>query len=256
MSDRHKQIVRGYLETIGYTIEEIPEGKELSADLAAAGSDAGLVVEVKARREDLSLVRDLSATPPLQVIESHAPIVHDDYLSDLVHKAAKQIQCSQKLYPGLGMLWFRSDPELGICLATHKMVTTLLGRRYVHVRKSDGFITSAACYLAARADFFRYKGIDLAFVEDPDGEGQLLTNPYSPRLEQARACRLYTFTAATKPGAIIDIQREAESGVDYILFGDFQRGDEAAVLAELKRRYPDRDFQIFDMQSHTGYTRA
>ena len=256
MSDPHKQIVRQYLETIGYTVSEIPEGMQLSADLAAAGPDVGLVVEVKGRREDTLIARELSAAPPLQVIESHVPIVHDDYLSDLVHKAAKQIQASQELYPGLGVFWFRADPELGISHAAQKMVTTLLGRRYVHVRKADGLITSARCYLAAYADFHRYRVIDLAFVEDPDNGGELLVNPYSLRLEQARACRLYTFAADSTPGAIIDVQRLEESGVDYVLFGDFPRKDEATVLAELKRRYPDRDFQMFDMQGHAGYTRG
>lgn len=255
MGDRHKQIVRQKLEAIGYAVSDIAEGKEPSADLAAEGPGVSLIVEVKARRDDKRIARQLRAGPPRRVIGSHSPILHDDYLSDLVHNAAKQIRSSQRRYAGLGVLWFRADPELGISHADEKMLATLLGRRSVYVRDSDGVITTGRCYLAGYADFYRHKVIDMAVVDDPSDGSRLLVNPYSVRLDDVRACRLFNSVAETAPGAIIDLHRLKEFTSDYVLPGDFSRRDQATVLAELKKRYPNRDFQLFDMQSNAGYIR-
>lgn len=120
MADLHRQVVREKLEALGYTVIEIPEGNGLSADLAANGPDLGLVVEVKARRDDIERARQFRAGPPGRVVGSHSPIVHDDFLSDVIHHAAKQISSSQGQYSGLGVLWFRADPELGISHADEK----------------------------------------------------------------------------------------------------------------------------------------
>ncbi len=255
IADPHRQVVRQKLEVIGYAIVEIPEGEEPSADLAANRPDGGLVVEVKARRDDIERARQFRAGPPGRVIGSHSPIVHDDALSDVIHHAAKQISSSQEQYSGLGVLWFRADPELGISHADAKMVTSLLGRRYVNVRGPDGIINTAPCYLAGYADFYRYPAIDLAVVEDAEDKAQLLVNPYSRRLDDVRASRLFTFTAGNKPQAIIDLYRLETPARGYVLWGDFSRKNEARVLAELKKGHPDRDFQFFDMTSSIGHIR-
>lgn len=256
MADPHRQLVKEKLEQIGYSITEIPEGNGPSADLAANGQDVGLVVEVKARRDDIERARQFHAGPAGSVVGSHSPTVHDDPLSDLVHHAARQIASSQRRYSGLGVLWFRAAPELGISHADEKMITTLVGRRYVNVRGSDGIIQPGVpCYLAAYADFYRYPAIDLAVVEDPEDKARLLVNPYSCRLSDGRASRLVTFVAGTTPSAIIDLHHVAPPA-GYVLWGDFSRKDEGPVLAELKKRYPDRDFQLFDMISSIGHIRV
>jgi len=256
VADPHRLLVKEKLEQVGYAVTEIPEEAEPSADLEASGDDIGLIVEVKARRDDIEQARQLLTCPAGRVIGSHEPIVHDDPLSDLVHHAEKQIVASQRRYPGLGMLWLRAVPDLGISHAAEKMLTTLLGKRYVNVRGADGIIQPAIpCYLAAYADFFRYPAIDLAVVEDPEDQGRLLINPYSRRLAEVRASRLFTFIRSSTPGAIID-PHHISPPAGYVLFGDFSRRDEATVLAELKRCYPDRDFQLFDMISSIGRTRV
>lgn len=252
MVDRHRQLVRQMLEAVCYTITDIPEGSALSADLAASGSDVGLVVEVKARRDDIERAREFRAAAPGQVVGEHSPVRHDDGLSDIIHHAAKQIASSQRHYSGLGVLWFRADPEIGISHAAEKLVRTLLGRRYVNVRGVDG-INTAPCYLAGYADFYHYQGIDLAVVEDSDGGARLLVNPFSSRIADVRATRLVAFVAGDTPGAVIDLHRLDTPTNGYVLWGEFCRKDEATVLRELKQRYPDRDFQLFDMTSSIGH---
>jgi hypothetical protein len=256
MADPHRQFVKKKLQQVGYSVTEIPECAEVSADLAAGGDNIGLVVEVKARQDDIERAQEFMNGPAGQVVGSHVPIVHNDPLSDVLHHADKQIVSSQRRYAGLGMLWFRATPHLGISHADEKMLTTLLGLRYVNVRGPDGIIQPATpCYLAAYADFFRYPAIDLAMVEDPQNRARLLVNPYSPRLSEVRASALFTFIADTTPGAIIDVQR-IEPPAAYVLFGDFSRKNEATVQAELKKRYPDRDFQLFNMISSIGQVRV
>lgn len=256
MADPHRQLVKEKLEQVGYSVTEIPEGAGPSADLAASGDDIGLIVEVKARRDDIEHARQFLVGPAGRVVGSHEPIVHDDPSSDLVHHAEKQIVASQRRYPGLGILWLRAAPDLGISHAHEKMLTTLLGKRYVNVLGADGMIQPAIpYYLAAYADFFRYPAIDLAVVEDSEDNGRLLVNPYSHRLAEVRASRFFTFIASATPGAIIDMHHISPPE-GYVLFGDFPRKDEATVLAEMKRRYPDRDFQFFDMISSIGRIRV
>jgi hypothetical protein len=240
------------LEAVGYTITEIPEGATLSADLAASGPDVGLVVEVKARRDDIERAREFCAAVPGQVVGEHSPIVHDDGLSDIIHHAAKQIASSQQHYSGLGVLWLRANPELGISHAAEKLLTTLLGRRYVNVRGVGG-INTAPCYLAGYADFYKYQGIDLAVVEDSDGGVRLLVNPFSLRVADVRATRLVGFVAQDTPAAVLDLHRLDTPTNGYVLWGSFSRKDETTVLRELKGRYPDRDFQPFDMTSSIGH---
>jgi hypothetical protein len=84
---------------------------------------------------------------------------------------------------------------------------------------------------------------------------QLLVNPYSRRLDEVRASRLFTFVAGEMPRAIIDLHKPEASPNDYVLWGEFSRKSEATVLEELKKRYPDRDFQLFDMCSSVGRIR-
>jgi len=84
---------------------------------------------------------------------------------------------------------------------------------------------------------------------------QLLVNPYSRRLDEVRASRLFAFTAHNKPRAIIDLHRLETPASGYVLWGDFSRKDDATVLAELKKRHPDSDFQLFDMMSSIGHIR-
>lgn len=224
--------------------------------MLASGDDIGLIVEVKARRDDIERARQFLTDPAGRVVGSHLPIVHDEPLSDLVHHAEKQIVASQHRQPGLGMLWFQAAPDLGISHADERMLTTLLGKLFVNVRGADGIVQPPVpCYLAAYADFFRYPAIDLAVVEDPQDCARLLVNPYSRRLAEARASRFFTFIAATTPGAIIDV-RHISPPEGYVLFGDFPRKDDAIIHAELKKRYPDRDFQLLDMFSSIGHIRV
>lgn len=256
MADIHRQIVRQKLEAIGYRVAEITERKRLSADLAADGPDCGLVVEVKARRDDLEAAREFLTGPPGKVVESISPLVHDDSLSDVVHHAAKQIGASQDDFSGLGVLWFRADPDLGISHSDEKMITTLLGRRDVIVLSAGGGISMTTCYLAGYADFYRYPVIDLAVVEDPEDKAQLLVNPYSHRLADVRMSRLVKVVADATPGAVIDLHRLETPQDGYVLWGEFSRKHETTVLAELKKLYPDRDFQFIDMKSVIGRIRV
>ena len=256
MADLYRQIVRQKLEAIGYHVTEIQEGNEPSADLVASGPDCGLVVEVKARRDDLLAAREFHTGPPGQVVESLSPIVHDDFLSDVVHHAAKQIGASQGNFSGLGVLWFRADPQLGISHSDEKMVTTLLGKRNIIVRAANGSISVTTCYLAGYADFYRYPGIDLAVVEDSEDNPQLIVNPYSRRLADVRTSRLVKTVADAKASAMIDLHRLETPRDGYVLWGEFSRKQESTALAELKRLYPDRDFEFFDMKSVIGRIRV
>lgn len=256
MADFHRQIVRQKLEALGYHVAEIQEGKEPSADLAAIGPDCGLVIEVKSRLDDLLAAREFHSGPPGQVVKSLSPIVHDDFLSDVVHHAAKQIGASQDHFSGLGVLWFRADPQLGISHSDEKMVTTLLGKRNIIVRAANGSISVTTCYFAGYADFYLYPAIDLAVVEDPEDNLQLIVNPYSRRLADVRTSRLVKAVADAKTGAMIDLHRLETPKDGYVLWGEFSRKQESTVLAELKRLYPDRDFQFFNMKSVIGRIRV
>jgi len=61
MTNLHRQVIGRKLGAIGYTITEILEGNGLFADLAANAPDDGLVVEVKARREDIERAQQFPA---------------------------------------------------------------------------------------------------------------------------------------------------------------------------------------------------
>lgn len=250
IQDPHSRETAQILAEIGYNVDPIPESSDETADLWAREGEDRLTVEVKSRVDDLDMANEL-ATNSSGVVTRGTPLVRTDPLGRIVKKARDQIRSSQARFPGLGVLWFRPDPVLGISNAIDQMKANLLGSRWVSYQLHGQF-GFAPAYLVTRTDFHRFPDLDAAVMQQEDGL-QLLVNPYSNRKEVVRSSRLHQYFAAG--GAVIDLDRLTSNKDHFILRSDLDRADETAVLAELARQHPGYAFAFSNMQAFTGITR-
>jgi hypothetical protein len=237
------------LEEIGYNVDRIPESVEERADLWATNAEDRLTVEVKSRVDDMEVAKDLH-TSPGKIVTRDTPIERTDALGRIVKKARDQIVASQPDYPGLGVLWFRPAPVLGISDAANQMKANLLGIRTVSFQREKRFYFGTA-YLTARTDFHRFPELNVAILEQNE-EFQLIVNPFSPRIEHVRASLLFRYF--NDRGAAFDLEQLKPDEHNFVLRAEIDRADEAAVLEELARQNPGHRFAFTQMHSFIGIT--
>jgi hypothetical protein len=247
--DPHADHAAEILTEIGYTVERILETTDETADLWAHSGSDRLTIEVKSRVDDLDVVKELAAAPGT-VVTRETPLVRSDPLGRMIRKARSQIRASQSGYPGLGVLWFRPDPVLGVSNAIEQVKANLLGSRWVSYRL-DGQFGFAPAFLVAPTDFHRFPDLDAAVLQKQD-ELQLVVNPFSARKDPLRATRLHHYFDAG--GAVIDLDRLASGKDHFILRCELDRADKPAVLAALAHQHPGHAFTFSNMQAFSGIT--
>jgi hypothetical protein len=248
--DPHADEVREALARLGYSVEPIPTTTEDSADLWVHAGDDCLIVEVKARIDDLDVVEDLARSPST-VITREGQGGRTDQLGRIVHKARNQIVASQVNLRGLGVLWFRETPALGPSHAARTMMANLLGIRVVCFHRHAEF-NFADALLTGRTDFHRYPEIDAAVLEDERGF-RLLINPYSPRRGLVRKTRLHCHCG--RFNAVFDVEALESTDQHFVLRSDVDRADDAAVLEALAEQHAGYRFTFASTSYFKGYVR-
>lgn len=249
--DQFRTISKARLESLDYLVTEITEGRGESADLLATTNGESLIVEVKSRIEDEPVEDRLQQAAEGEIVSWKKDLGRQSPLARIVQKAVSQIRDSKQHGDELAVLWFYPDPKLGLTDAPKQMEATLLGIRWVLAQQLDDFKVWP-CYLAARTDFHKYPDLDMVIIDSSEGS-KLFLNPYSKRLKGVRETRLFRFF--DREGAVVDLHRIRSGKECFVLFGDFDRGNDSAVLAELENRYPGARYRFVNMESIGGYTK-
>lgn len=249
--DPHTDEVRETLAHLGYSVTPIPTGTKDSADLWAHAGDDRLTVEVKERVDDLDVVGELRNEPG-EVVTRDTAVSRKDTLGRIIHKANSQIAASQSQYPGLGVLWFRPSPELGISEAADLMIANLLGVRWLGFRVAGRF-GFAPVFLFSRTDFHRYPTLDAAVLDSPGGQ-RLLLNPYSPRKDLVRSSLLHRHFAPH--AAVLDMDSMESNERHFILRSAVDRADEQAALTALGNQHSGYAFMISNLHSFKGFAQV
>jgi ketosteroid isomerase-like protein len=147
-----------------YVVDHIPEASQQTADLWAHRDGDGLVLEVKSRIEDCAIAEELEAAPIGAIVEYEGKVERDDTIGRIVRKAVGQIQASQRLYDGLGVLWFRPDPIFRGLDAAEKMWATLVGARIIGYGPRLEDFKFGTCLFATHSSFHRHKSLDATVI--------------------------------------------------------------------------------------------
>jgi len=182
------------------------------------------------------------------------PLVRTNRLSGIVGKAVKQLRSSSETYPyDFALVWFTGTGLHGKAYF-EQFIATLYGAVGIIELNSP---YRRPCYFFQNSDFHRHaEFLDGAVAAHIDSNGRisarLCPNPLSPRvkgLRQTRFAKLFG-TAIEKPHAA------ERSGRAYVLEGDTDRRDEAALLRELQAKYKTAPLQVMHVGYHQFAARA
>jgi|GEM_PF-3350313 len=240
MRDRNVELVERRLKALGFDVTVVnvsPE--ERRPDLRTSKDGMIMFVEVKTRVTNHALRRRMESVAVGDMQSFLVPLDKKNFLSNYVKKANAQLGAAASP-ADFRLLWFREDNDLFVHDFREQIGTTLLGMRMVAVLR-DGGSERFPCFYAAPADFFRYREIDGAMVEQVDGALTLFLNQFSPR-EAAFASS--PICQAIAP-AIVDVRDGDRLGQWYVIDSDVDRKDDDALLSFLRKKYQAVDFLQF-----------
>jgi hypothetical protein len=240
MPDPNQELVKQRLEALGFEVAVVPEVPgEKRPDLRVLKDGTTMFVEVKTRLVD-SVLRGMMESVRIGATESLlVPLDKRNSLSTIVEKANIQLGAAADQHE-FRLLWFRAANDVFVQNPREQIGATLLGIRMV-LAVRNGQERPEHCIYAAHADFFRYREIDGAMIEDEDGAITLILNQFSPRHE-AFACS--PICEAIAP-AVMDVQRSERENRCYVIDSNVNRKDDDALLGFLRTKYPTDEFLHF-----------
>lgn len=233
------------LEQWGARVTPIQTSQKDESDWLAEFGNYRVLVEEKTKFEDTESQAARAATLTRgEVHGSTLPLVHNNRLSGIVRKAAKQLNSTgNDISHDNRVVWFTGtgfDAE-----AKHfQFMATLYG--------SSKIITldrpkSKECYFFRNADFFRFReqldGAVAAFLRGNEVTVKLCLNPYSANWQGLRDS---SFAENFKLGLVDPVAEEA-AGEAYIADTDLPRSDTAAIIRYLEEKYGLENAQNMDM---------
>ena len=237
--DTQANYVKLILESLGFKSELIPqEQHQRRADIKVSDTSHATYIEVKSRLADETANKAIqSAIPGGPVVTYSGEAGKQNHFSSLVQEANLQLTATAGPLD-YRVLWFLATAVPEFVAADEQMRATLFGIRHVFCKRA-GENKYLPCYYAGYSDFYRYKDIDGAIIQNKEG-AVLLINEFSPRLnnfKESTLCKYFVQKNATR----IPSQEEAK-GNGYIVDGDVSRKDEKKVLEYLRKKYPGVEF--------------
>ena len=237
--DPQSQYVQQILASLGFAAEIIPEDpSKRRADLKISDASYTTYIEVKSRLLDERAKKVIdSATPGGPIVTYSGEAGKQNHFSSLVQNANEQLSetAGERDYR---VLWFLATAVPEFVAADEQMQATLLGIRHVFCKRA-GENKYLPCYYAGYGDFYRYKDIDGAIIQNKEG-AVLLVNEFSPRAVGFRESALCAFFTQKK--AVRIPSQEDTKGGAFVVDGDVNRKDEKQVLEYLINKYPEVEF--------------
>ncbi|MBS0588533.1 MAG: hypothetical protein JSS37_11420 [Proteobacteria bacterium] len=231
----------------GISIEDIPTSdikQKKEADFLVKFDNAVVLIEEKTKGDDPTYLTQ--RTEELERGEIHSktlPTSRNETLSGLVRDASHQLRSSSEKHHDFRLMWFTATGAHAEG-KYEQFITTLYGRTNIMEMNAD---QHRCCYYFRNADFFRRaEVIDGAIVAYTDGKrlsAKLCLNSLSPRYEALKR------SAVVKPfgTAVEDPSAQEADGTAFILDGDLDRKNEAALLAYLQNKYKTAPLMNIDL---------
>ncbi len=233
------------LEQWGARVTPIETSHKDESDWLAEFGTYRLLVEEKTKFEEAESHAARAATLARgEVHGSTLPLSHNNRISGIVRKAAKQLDSTGgDVAHDSRIVWFTGtgfDAE-----AKHfQFMATLYGSTKIFELDRPQL---KDCYFFRNADFFRFKeqldGAVAAYLRGNELTLKLCLNPYSSSWQQLRDS---PFASNFKLGLVDPVAEEA-AGEAYIADTDIPRADAGAVIRYLEEKYGLERAQNMDM---------
>jgi hypothetical protein len=222
--------VRFFLESEGFTVTRIPEQEQQqTADFLVSDGESIYVVEVKARRDDVTFLSDFKNGV---IATREIATSHSNNLSRVIREATRQTQSTPASADALRILAFVPDSQYKEA-EFEQMEATLYGRMYI-VTPSGSAGYGRPCYYFGFSEFFRHLDLDAALLIG-GGIAKLCVNDRSRALGRMRASRIYQIFAECR--AICDPSISESAGDAFIADCSLDRRSEDEVLNYIKAKY-------------------
>ena len=233
------------LELWGATVTPIQTSQKDESDWLAEFGSYRILVEEKTKLEnDESQAARAATLSRGEVHGSVLPLVHNNRLSGIVRKAAKQLSSTgNDVSHNNRIVWFTGtgfDAE-----ATHlQFMATLYGSTKIFELARPKL---KVCYFFRNADFFRFSdhldGAVAAYLRGSEVTVKLCLNPYSSNWQVLRDS---PFAKNFKLDLVDPVAEEAASEA-YIADTDLPRTDSGAIIRYLEEKYGLQQAQNMDM---------
>lgn len=237
--DQQSSYVQKALESLGFKAEIIPEDQtKRQADLRITELPYATYIEVKSRLIDEKAKKVIeTAVPGGPVVSYSGEAGKQNYFSSLVQDASEQLAATAGQLD-YRVLWFLANAIPEFVAADEQMRATLLGIRHVFCKRA-GENKYLPCYYAGYADFYRYKDLDGAVIQNKEG-AVLLVNEFSPRVKGFKESSIYQCFAGKNAARLASLEEEKGNG--FLLDGNVDRKNEKQVLEYLRVKYPEVEF--------------
>lgn len=233
------------LEQWGATVTPIQTSQKDESDWLAEFGDYRILVEEKTKLENAeSQAARAVALSRGEVHGSVVPLAHNNRLSGIARKAAKQLSSTgNDISHNNRIVWFTGtgfDAE-----AKHfQFMATLYGSTKIFELAQPKL---KECYFFRNADFFRFRdqldGAVAAYLRGNELTVKLCLNPYSSSWQVLRDS---PFAKNFKLGLIDPVAEEAASEA-YIADTELPRTDSGAIIRYLEEKYDLKQAQNMDM---------
>lgn len=228
--------------------EPLPTRSTEQSDYLARLGRSRFLIEEKTKFDDAEQeaerARQLKVDKRALVVK---PLVRRNRLSAIASKAASQLEASGSRYDhDFRLVWFNGT---GPYAQAHVMQFSagLYGKVGVTGLRLPARVP---CYFFGHSDFFNHAArLDGAVTVHPVQGGVapwLCLNPLSPRFEGLRRTKFAKLFGVN----VEDPSREERERRAFIVDSDTDRRDEAAVLAEIERKYNTGPLMTFNIGYH------
>jgi hypothetical protein len=238
-------VVSQVLQQWGAQVTPIRTSDKNESDWLATFGDFRLLVEEKTKLESEHAY--LQKRDTLARGEAHGstfPLVHNNRLSGIVRKAAKQLASTgSDIQHQCRVVWF-TGTGFDAKAKHYQFMATLYGSTKIFELNRPGL---KDCYFFRNADFYRFKdqldGAVVAYLRGDQVTVKLCLNPYSAGW---KALRDSVFAANFKFGLRDPVAEEA-AGDAYIADTDLDRANPCGIVKFLEKKYALEQAQSMDM---------
>lgn len=244
------QVVESFLSSRGIPGTRIPEGKKRTPDYLIPLPLRDVLMELKIKSDDPSVIAESEAVMELGSIASRSkPLRYMNNASGAISYGAKQMVEHDPNRACHHILWLHASGHDAYA-HEEQLRFTLYGTQRLFSSERPELIH---CYFFHDSEFWRHrKTIAAAFLSRRSSRVniniQLCLNPYYERKTEFRDSEVFNALR----GGMLDVEQEID-GIQLLLMdGSCDRKDKQGVLDYLRNKYALEDLQPFDLGYHVA----
>lgn len=243
-----EQLVTLILEHLGASVRKVPHANDRTPDFIASIGGVKYLIELKAKEENPAREAKRSATLDRgEIAEDHDTVGRKNVIAGLVADAAGQLREFSSESVDYRLVWLLGWGRLRR-LYFEQFESALYGTTSIVDLGPSADNYSRDAYYFGQSDFFRHRDILDGAIVWCDESGRFLVNDLGPRYPKILQSPLVKAMANGR----VDPREKEQQGKAYYVDGDVDRGNEAAVLQYLQKKYSRPRLMNIQMGYHAA----